>query len=112
MPTYEYGCDACGVVYKTRHGMNESGPTVKQIKGLCENSACKGEVKKMISAPNLNLANHTSPTAAKYSKMTESEEIARENELQKVYRTIWIPPEVKHSPWEDDDHEHDIVTMD
>jgi hypothetical protein len=25
-----------------------------------------------------------------------------ENDLQKVYRTIWVPPEVKHSPWDDD----------
>jgi hypothetical protein len=53
------------------------------------------------------MSNHTSPTAAKYAKMSETEELARENELQKVYKTIWVPPEVKHSPWEeDDDHHH------
>lgn len=42
-----------------------------------------------------------SPTQAKYAKMTSAEEIAREHALQKTYQTIWLPPPVKHSPWED-----------
>jgi hypothetical protein len=46
---------------------------------------------------------HSSPTQAKYAKVSESDEIAKEKDLQKVYETIWIPPEVKHSPW---DHDH------
>jgi len=41
------------------------------------------------------------PTEAKYARLSESDEIAKEKELQKVYQTIWIPPEVKHSPWDD-----------
>jgi len=30
------------------------------------------------------------------------DEIAKEADMQKVYKTIWLPPEVKHSPWDDD----------
>ena len=56
----------------------------------------------MISAPFLSLRGHTSPTEAKYAKMSDTEEIAREKELQKTYETIWLPPEVKHAP----DHDH------
>jgi len=37
--------------------------------------------------------------------LSASDEIAKEKELQKVYETIWVPPEVKHSPW-DEDHAH------
>ena len=95
MPTYEYACDPCFILYQTRHGMNETGPAQCQ--------SCNGALRKVISAPSLNLKNHTSPTQAKYAKLSESDEIAKEKELQKVYRTIWIPPEVKHSPW---DHDH------
>jgi len=99
VPTYEYACDACRIIYQTRHSISESGPS------SC--SECEGDLRKVLSAPNLNMSNHTSPTAAKYAKMSETEELARENELQKVYKTIWVPPEVKHSPWEeDDDHHH------
>lgn len=104
VPTYEYACDPCAVIYQTRHRINETGPQ--------ECRECKGSLRKVLAAPNLNTARHTSPTEAKYSKMSESEEIARENELQKVYRTIWVPPEVKHSPWDEDDHDHEITTMD
>ena len=56
----------------------------------------------MLSAPYLNTRNHSSPTEAKYANLSVSDEIAKEKELQKVYKTIWIPPEVKHSPWDDD----------
>ena len=95
MPTYEYACDPCRVIYQTRHGMNDAGPAHCQ--------SCKGNLRKVISAPSLNTKNHSSPTQAKYSKLSESDEIAKEKDLQKVYQTIWIPPEVKHSPW---DHDH------
>ena len=36
------------------------------------------------------------------NEISESDEVAMENEFQKVYQTIWVPPEVKHSPWDDD----------
>lgn len=95
MPTYEYACDPCLTIYRTRHGMNEQG--------LLRCQTCNGQLRKVLSAPSLNTSNHSSPTAAKYSRLSESDEVAREKELQKVYQTIWVPPEVKHSPW---DHDH------
>ena len=55
----------------------------------------------MLSAPYLNTRNYSSPTEAKYANLSVSDEIAKEKEMQKVYQTIWIPPEVKHSPWEE-----------
>jgi putative FmdB family regulatory protein len=95
VPTYEYACDLCRVIYQTRHGINDPRPE------HCPK--CKGELRKVLSAPSLNTRNHSSPTQAKYAKVSESDEIAKEKELQKVYETVWIPPEVKHNPW---DHEH------
>ena len=97
MPTYEYACDPCLVIYRTRHSMNEQGP---QTCGKCQ-----GPLRKVISAPSLNVRNYTSPTEAKYANLSVSDEIAKEKDLQKVYQTIWVPPEVKHSPW-DEDHAH------
>ena len=94
MPTYQYKCEPCKVIYNVHHGMNEQ-PEIR-----CPE--CQRLTERMISAPNLNLGRHSSPTAAKYSKISASEEIAREKELQKTYQTIWLPPEVKHSPWDDD----------
>jgi hypothetical protein len=32
--------------------------------------------------------------------MSDREEMAREAALQKDYQTIWLPPPVKHNPWE------------
>jgi putative FmdB family regulatory protein len=94
MPFYEYACDPCFTIYKARHGINEPGPA--------ECPSCHNSLRKVISAPHLNTRNYSSPTEAKYAKLSESDEIAKEQELQKVYKTIWIPPEVKHSPWDDD----------
>lgn len=94
MPTYEYACDPCRTIYQTRHSVNgprpESCPT------------CKGPLRKVISAPNLNIKGYTSPTEAKYANLSESDEIKKEQDLQKVYQTIWLPEDVKHSPWDRD----------
>lgn len=95
MPTYQYRCEPCLKIYKVGHGMNEQ-PTI-----ICPE--CRKETERMVSAPNLSLGGYTSPTEAKYAKLSESDEIAREKELQKNYETIWLPPDVKHSPW---DHDH------
>jgi putative FmdB family regulatory protein len=95
VPTYEYACDTCLVIYQTRHAIN--GPRPEHC------PKCKGELRKVLSAPSLNTGNHSSPTQAKYAKVSESDEIAKEKELQKIYETVWIPPEVKHNPW---DHDH------
>jgi putative FmdB family regulatory protein len=97
VPFYEYACDPCTTIFKTRHGMNEPGPTA------CPQ--CQGALRKVISAPSLNTRNHSSPTEAKYANLSVSDEIKMEQQLQKVYQTIWLPEEVKHSPW-DRDHSH------
>ncbi len=94
MPIYEYACDPCRVIYQTRHSMNESGPS------NCKK--CGGDLRKVISAPHLNTRNYTSPTEAKYANLSLSDEVKKEKDLQKVYETIWVPPEVKHSPWDRD----------
>ena len=94
MPFYEYACDACLIIYKTSHGINAPGPD------KCPK--CEGALRKVLSAPYLNTRNYSSPTEAKYANLSVSDEIAKEKELQKVYESIWIPPEVKHSPWDRD----------
>lgn len=94
MPTYEYACDACCIAYQTSHAINDPRPE------RCPK--CRGALRKVISAPGLNTRNHSSPTQAKYAKVSESEELAREKRLQKVYETVWMPPEVKHNPWDGD----------
>ena len=93
MPTYEYECAPCRVVFETQHGMNDT-PL-----GACPR--CEGPVKRLMSAPGFNRGNFSSPTEAKYSKISIREEIAREKVLQKDYERVWLPPPVKHSPWDD-----------
>lgn len=92
MPTYEYACDPCQVIYQTRHSIN--GP---QPAGCPK---CRGALRKVISAPRLNIKSYSSPTEAKYARLSESDEIRKEQDLQKVYQTIWLPEDVKHSPWD------------
>jgi putative FmdB family regulatory protein len=92
MPVYEYECTPCRIIYEVRHGMND--PPLR----TCQK--CHGALTRLISVPNLNLENFSSPTEAKYAKITHQEEVAKEKELQKVYERIWLPPPVKHSPWD------------
>lgn len=92
MPTYEYECAPCRVIYEVRQRLAD--PPV----GQCPH--CRGAVTRLFSAPNVNRANFSSPTEAKYARMSEREEIARERELQKEYQRIWLPPPVKHDPLE------------
>jgi putative FmdB family regulatory protein len=92
MPIYEYECAPCRVIYETRQRAGD--PPVSTC------PRCEGRVTRLISAPNLNLGSHASPTAARYAKMSAREEIARERELQREYERIWLPPPVKHAPWE------------
>jgi putative FmdB family regulatory protein len=93
MPVYEYACDPCRVVYQVRHGMSE--PPLKDC------PTCGEGVRRVFSPPRLNLDNFSSPTAARYARMSPREEVAREQELQKDYQTVWLPPPVKHAPWEE-----------
>lgn len=92
MPFYEYECTPCVVVYETMHAMDGPAP------GTCPR--CGGPLSRCISAPRLNRYNFSSPTEAKYAKVTAREEIAKEQELQKVFERIWLPPPVQHSPWD------------
>jgi len=94
VPTYEYACDPCRVIFQTRHGMRETGPD--------QCPRCTGGLRKVLSAPGLNLKNFGGPTEAKYSSLTVTEELAREKVLQSVYETIWIPAPIKHNPWDED----------
>lgn len=89
MPAYDYACDPCRVIYQTRHGMHAPAPQCPK---------CSGTLRKLVAAPALNTRNYSSPTQAKYAGVSQTEEVAREKELQKVYETIWLPPEVKHGP--------------
>ena len=93
MPVYEYECTPCRVVYETRHGM--SGPPLETC------PRCHAPVRRLMSAPNLNRGNYASPTEAKYAKLSDRDEMARERVLQRDYERIWLPPPVKHSPWDE-----------
>lgn len=92
MPVYEYECTPCLTVYEIRHGMADPPLTT------CPK--CGGSVTRLISAPRMNRYNFAGPSEAKYAKMSPREEVARERELQKGYERIWLPPPVKHSPWD------------
>ena len=94
MPTYEYECEPCRVVYETRHAVKD--PPLDAC------PRCGAPIRRLISAANLNRGNYASPTEAKYARMSDREEIARERVLQKDYERVWLPPPVKHNPWEDD----------
>ncbi len=92
MPLYEYECTPCRIVYEVLHGMN--GPPLENC------PKCGGSVTRLISAPRLSRHNFGGPTEAKYSKVSSQQEVAKEQELQRVYERIWLPPPVKHSPWD------------
>ncbi len=69
MPLYEYACEPCGSRVEVRHGIKEAGPT------SCP--ACGGTLRRVFTAPRVNAGNYSSPSAARYAKLSESEEIKR-----------------------------------
>jgi putative FmdB family regulatory protein len=93
MPTYEYQCEPCRIVYETMHGMND--PLIERC------PKCDGLLSRLMSAPRLNRYNYSSPTEAKYAKVYPEHEIAKEKQLQKVYERVWLPPPVVHNPWDE-----------
>lgn len=93
MPVYEYECAPCRVIYETRQGLKDAPLEI------CPR--CGQRIVRLISAPNVNRGNHSSPTEAKYASTSARDEIAREKVLQKDFQRIWLPPPVKHSPWDD-----------
>jgi putative FmdB family regulatory protein len=92
MPVYEYECTPCFTVYEVRHGMTDPP--------LATCPKCGGSVTRLISAPRMNRYNFSGPSEARYARMSPREEVAKERELQKDYERIWLPPPVKHSPWD------------
>jgi len=93
MPVYEYACTPCRIIYEVRQRLSD--PPLDTC------PQCQGAVARMISAVNVNRYNFSSPTAAKYARLSHHDEIGRERELQKDYQRIWLPPPVKHNPWEE-----------
>ena len=94
MPLYEYACDVCRTLYQKQHRISEPGPE--------QCPKCRGALRKVLSAPNLNTARYSSPTEARYADLSLSDELKKEKLLQEVYETIWLPEDVKHSPWDRD----------
>lgn len=90
MPIYEYRCGDCGKIHEVlqRFGDDpiESCP------------ACGKIVHRLVSAPNLNTGNYTSPTEAKFARLSPSDEVASEKKLQRGYESLRFPPGVKHGP--------------
>ncbi len=51
-------------------------------------TSCGGALERVYTAPALNLGNHSSPTAARYAKMSATEEVANiQAELEAVRRS-------------------------
>jgi len=69
MPIYEYVCAACAARTEVRHGIDEPPPA------RC--AACGGPLERVFTAPRLNVINSSSPTAARYAKMSPGEEVDR-----------------------------------
>jgi len=92
MPVYQYECTPCLVVYEVVHGMNDPP--------LASCPRCEGSVTRLISAPRINRHNFSGPTEAKYAKVSPQQEVAMERDLQRVDERIWLPPPVKHEPWD------------
>jgi putative FmdB family regulatory protein len=69
MPLYEYECTPCLVVYETMHGMNDPAPDP------CPK--CGGSLHRRISAPRINRYNYSSPTEAKYAKVSAAKKSPR-----------------------------------
>lgn len=93
MPIYEYQCSECGQVHDVLQRLGDD-PIV-----TCP--ACGQGVRRLVSAPHLNTGNHSSPTEAKYARMSATDEVAREKKLQRGYESLRFPPGVKHDPGAD-----------
>ncbi len=92
MPIYEYACEGCRVVYEVLQRLNDAP--------LGECPRCRRAVRRQVSAPRLNTGNFSSPTEARYARMSITEEVKREQVLQRSYETLPFPPGVKHDPGE------------
>jgi putative FmdB family regulatory protein len=82
MPVYEYECRHCTFIVEAHHKMADS-PRVH-----CP--SC-GEVAVRILSLSSVKSGHSSPTAARHAGLTKSDEVARESELQRGFKTLWFP---------------------
>ena len=73
MPRYDYRCFECDRIFETTHGMN-ADPLKECV--LCGS----GSVQKCISAPMINSLKSSSPTGAKYERLSKKEIIDMEAE--------------------------------
>ena len=55
---------------------------------------------EFLSASSATILSKLSELRHLREQVKQAEEIAKEQELQKVYERIWIPPPVQHSPWD------------
>jgi hypothetical protein len=62
---------------------------------------CRSPQTDLVSAPRLNTGNHSSPTAARYARISPSDEAKRKAALQRSYETLRFPEGVKHEPGAD-----------
>jgi putative FmdB family regulatory protein len=62
MPTYEYQCEPCRIVYETMHGMND--PPIERC------PKCDGSVLRLMSAPSPTFA--TRPRFQKFCSLLMS----------------------------------------
>lgn len=94
MPIHEYACETCGGVHKIQHGFSEN------VHETCPR--CNEPLKRIPSAPSLSLGRTSSPTQARYARLSSTEERAIEANLQRHYNNVPIPELVKHDPWKKD----------
>ena len=71
MPRYDYRCLECNRTFEATHSMN-AAPLKKCL--LCGSES----VQKLISPPMINIIKSTSPTGAKYEKLSKKEIIDME----------------------------------
>ena len=73
MPRYDYRCFECDRIFEATHGMN-ADPLKECV--LCGSES----VQKCISAPMINSLKSSSPTGAKYERLSKKEIIDMEAE--------------------------------
>ena len=71
MPRYDYRCHQCDQVFEASHTVS-AGPLKECV--LCGSES----VQKLISAPMINSLKSSSPTGAKYEKLSKKEVIDME----------------------------------
>jgi len=93
MPIYEYECTPCLIIYEVRQGMKDPP--------LATCPKCSGSVSRVISAPNLNRYNFSSPTEAKYAKVSPQEEIVKTLEaFRSRQKAVFVTDDIPRFPFD------------